>query len=659
MAENLEDLIALSRRYGADPEFVLAGGGNTSFKTDTHLYIKRSGASLGEITAEDFVRLDRRALQKVWQRTYPEDPNRREAEVLADLLAARTAGQEARRPSVETPMHDFFPQAYVVHTHPALVNGLLCSRDGAGAARRIFGDGALWIPTVNPGYVLAATIRGAMEEHRRRTGAFPEILLLQNHGLCVAGNTPAEIEEKTRSVVEAIRAKVGAGPDLSPVEVDREQAARLAPALRMLLGEGQPGSILTFAANRLIAAAVSSSRSMEGILTTFSPDHIVYCNDHVLRLPAVAGQEAWYGRLGEAVADYRRRKGLAPKIVAVEKLGVFAWGTTRRNALLAASVFQDALKVAAGTRAFGGPLPMPPDQVRFIREWEVEAFRKKVSAGVLGPGRMAGRVALVTGAAQGFGLGIAEALVEEGAHVALADLNAAGVRERAAQLEGRYGAGKALALEVDVTDPASVRRMVTETVLACGGLDLFVSNAGVLRAGGLADMDAESFDLVTRVNYTGYFLGVQAVVGPMKLQHRFRPEHSMDIIQINSKSGLAGSNRNFAYAGSKFGGIGLTQSFALELVKHRIKVNSVCPGNFFDGPLWSDPEKGLFVQYLKAGKVPGARTTADVRAHYESRVPMGRGCSVRDVARAIFYLVEQEYETGQALPVTGGQNMLR
>jgi sorbitol-6-phosphate 2-dehydrogenase len=131
------------------------------------------------------------------------------------------------------------------------------------------------------------------------------------------------------------------------------------------------------------------------------------------------------------------------------------------------------------------------------------------------------------------------------------------------------------------------------------------------------------------------------------------------IVQINSKSGLEGSNKNGAYAGGKFGGIGLTQSFAMELVADNIKVNSVCPGNFFEGPLWSDPEKGLFVQYLNTGKVPGAKTLADVKRFYEAKVPMNRGCSPEDVLKAILYCVEQVYETGQAVPVTGGQVMLK
>jgi sorbitol-6-phosphate 2-dehydrogenase len=180
----------------------------------------------------------------------------------------------------------------------------------------------------------------------------------------------------------------------------------------------------------------------------------------------------------------------------------------------------------------------------------------------------------------------------------------------------------------------------------------------VLRAGGVTTQPLAEFDLVTAVNYRGYFLGVRSAAPIMARQHRAKPDYLSDIIEINSKSGLVGSSRNSAYAGSKFGGIGLTQSFALELVGDGIKVNAICPGNYFDGPLWSDPENGLFVQYLREGKVPGARTVDDVRRFYEAKVPMGRGCTPADLLEALYYLVKQRYETGQALPVTGGQVML-
>lgn len=273
-------------------------------------------------------------------------------------------------------------------------------------------------------------------------------------------------------------------------------------------------------------------------------------------------------------------------------------------------------------------------------------------------GRLAGKVTVVTGGAQGFGLGIAEHLIAEGAIVVIADMNLALAEDNAARLAAEHGEGRAAAVKVDVSNEQSCLDAVAEIVARYGGVDLFISNAGVLRAESVLSQPVADFDLVTNVNYRGYFLCVRAIAPVMAAQFEADPSRLLDIIEVNSKSGLEGSKRNFAYAGSKFGGIGLTQSFALELVEHGIKVNAVCPGNYLDGPLWTDPERGLFVQYLKAGKVPGAQSIDDVRAFYEAKVPMGRGCLPIDLARAIFYLTEQAYETGQALPVTGGQNML-
>jgi NAD(P)-dependent dehydrogenase (short-subunit alcohol dehydrogenase family) len=282
------------------------------------------------------------------------------------------------------------------------------------------------------------------------------------------------------------------------------------------------------------------------------------------------------------------------------------------------------------------------------------------SPGETGRQRIPGRVVIVTGGAQGFGAGIAEELFEEGANIVVADLNEEVGGEMVGRLNAKDYANKGLFVKTDVSDPDSVENLVNETTLRFGGLDVMISNAGILRAGGLDEMDPKTFEIMTKVNYTGYFYCAKYSSKVMKIQSEYSDgTHFMDIIQINSKSGLKGSNRNFAYAGGKFGGIGLTQSFALELMPSQIKVNSICPGNFFDGPLWSNPENGLFVQYLKAGKVPGAKTIEDVKQFYENQVPARRGCRVIDVVRAILYAIEQEYETGQAIPVTGGQEMLK
>jgi NAD(P)-dependent dehydrogenase (short-subunit alcohol dehydrogenase family) len=273
-------------------------------------------------------------------------------------------------------------------------------------------------------------------------------------------------------------------------------------------------------------------------------------------------------------------------------------------------------------------------------------------------GKVQDKIVIVTGGAQGFGGGIAEMLYTEGANIVIADINEEAGLKMADDLSARNQSNQAFFVKVNVAEAVSVEAMITATVKQFGGLDVIISNAGILRAGGLDEMTPETFSLMTDVNYKGYFLCAKYASAVMKVQSLYRKDYFMDIIQINSKSGLKGSNRNFAYAGGKFGGIGLTQSFAMELMPYRIKVNSICPGNFFEGPLWSDPEKGLFFQYLKASKVAGAKDIKDVKAFYEAQVPAGRGCRIIDVVRAIYYVIEQEYETGQAIPVTGGQNML-
>jgi sorbitol-6-phosphate 2-dehydrogenase len=284
-----------------------------------------------------------------------------------------------------------------------------------------------------------------------------------------------------------------------------------------------------------------------------------------------------------------------------------------------------------------------------------------------------GKVALVTGGAQGFGEEITRGLAAEGAIVFIADLNIAGAKTLAEKLNVENGKTIAYAVEVNVADEESVQKMFETIALTTGGLDLCVSNAGVLRASSILEQDISSFRFVTGINYIAFAIVTKHCGIIMKKQNlaakicaaasslgKDWPGKNLptDIIQINSKSGLEGSNKNGSYAGGKFGGIGLVQSFALELVEWNIKVNAICPGNFYDGPLWSDPVKGLFVQYLNAGKVPGAKTIADVKTFYEAKSPIHRGCTGPDVLKAIFYAVEQEFETGQAIPVTGGQVML-
>jgi NAD(P)-dependent dehydrogenase (short-subunit alcohol dehydrogenase family) len=357
------------------------------------------------------------------------------------------------------------------------------------------------------------------------------------------------------------------------------------------------------------------------------------------------------------IEAYQKNIGKLPKVIFASGLGVLVIADHAEGAEVLVDVVKDHCKIARFAESFGGQHPMTKAQITFIENWEVEQYRAKISIGATA-GRADRKVIIVTGGAQGFGAGIVENLMEHGANVIIADLNTEKGNEFAAKLNSVKRKNKAMFVLTDVSQAKSVENLVRQTVISFGGLDAFISNAGILRAGNLDEMTPEIFEVMTKVNYSAYFLCSKYASKIMKVQNSWKTDHYTDIIQINSKSGLKGSNKNFAYAGGKFGGIGLTQSFALELMPYKIKVNSVCPGNFFDGPLWADPETGLFVQYLRTGKVPGAKTLEDVKKFYENQVPAGRGCTPLDVMRAIFYVMEQEYETGQAVPVTGGQNML-
>jgi len=254
-----------------------------------------------------------------------------------------------------------------------------------------------------------------------------------------------------------------------------------------------------------------------------------------------------------------------------------------------------------------------------------------------------GKAAVVTGGAQGLGEALCRRLAVEGARVAVADLNEAGAKRTAAAVKG-------LGLKVDVTKEADVIALFDRTLAEFGRIDIVVANAAILIAEPIAEADAEKWRAVMNVNLFGNFL---------TLKHACRIMKPQGSGSINSKSGKRGSSANSAYASSKFGGIGLVQSVALEMAPHSVRCNAICPGNLLDSPLWTDPKGGLFVQYLRAGKVPGAATIEDVREAYLKPVPMKRGCTYDDVCNAAVFLASDQssFITGIALSVTGGQEM--
>ncbi|KAF0239416.1 MAG: short-chain dehydrogenase/reductase [Prolixibacteraceae bacterium] len=657
MKPEIKDLIEVSRWYGQRKEFVIAGGGNTSFKDEDHLWIKASGINLGNIDESGFCVLDRAKLNDIPNQQFSDDSTFREEQVKNALLSARVDPASGLRPSVETSLHNLFNYRFVVHTHMTLVNGLMCSNLAQQKSLEIFGEKVLYVPYSDPGYILFKIIAEKIEEFNSKFNRNPNVVLIQNHGIFVAADTVEEIHQIYSEVKTKLQNAFAVFPEEKQIPISGK-LVEILPAVRMLLSGEKLKVAVSFNSSWISNFITDKEIFEKGIARPFNPDQMVYCMSEFLFIENSSSKDAIIEEVRLKITDFKNRKGAVPKVIFIQDEGVIVAEDSPVSVAYLKDIVNDFCQIGVLSENFGGPHPLTKEQADFIENWEVENYRKKVSLGGKPKGRLENKIVVVTGAAQGFGAGIAEILHNEGANIVVADLNEDKGNEFAGQLNSKGTKNKASFIKVNVGDAESVENLMNETVLQFGGLDVMISNAGILRAGSLDEMDAATFELMTKINYTGYFLCSKYAQKVMKIQHKYKPGYYMDIIQINSKSGLKGSNKNFAYAGGKFGGIGLTQSFALELMPFNIKVNSICPGNFFDGPLWSDPENGLFVQYLKAGKVPGAKTIADVKAFYEAQVPAGRGCTAEDVAKAIFYVIEQEYETGQAVPVTGGQEML-
>lgn len=351
---DLSKLVEMSNKHGRNPELVLAGGGNTSYKENGVLYVKCSGTSLGTITADGFVAMEIAKLAELMRKEYPAEDAAREAEFLKDVMEARCDEDLSKRPSVEALLHSLFPQSYVLHIHPALVNGLTCSKGGGTLAREILGEQIIWIPICRPGYTLGKLCREAMDTYKEIHGEEVQVVLLQNHGIFIAADTTEEIDRILEDVLGKLEAYVQA-----------EGHEELEHSLSALTGRKAEFLII-----REAAYFVSSKERAQVLLKPFTPDHIVYCGAFPLFVGAGENLEAALNQYKEAQGDY-------PKIVLIQDVGAFALGQSEKEIKNARLLLADAMKVAYYAERFGGALPMTDELTWFITHWEAESYRKK------------------------------------------------------------------------------------------------------------------------------------------------------------------------------------------------------------------------------------------------------------------------------------------
>lgn len=440
--KEIEQLIEISRKYGRDSRYVIAGGGNTSYKNADKLWVKASGCALATITEDGFAVLDRKKLNVIPEKTYPADTAAREEEVKNDLAAACIT--KDRRPSVETSMHNALSAAFIVHLHPTMVNGLMCGQNAEAETARLFGDEAVYIPYTDPGYVLFKEVDDRIKAYKAKFGKEPAILLLQNHGIFVGADTTAEVEAIYDRVLSTIEKAAGVSlPEGDKPVCDCVQ--EVLPAIRMMLSK-QGIKTLRVRNNALIERYASSESEYAKVAAPFSPDAIVYCKSKYIYL-AAADKQALLKQAQTQIEQYVAANGYTPKVLLIKGIGLVAVGDNAAGCDIILDVYEDMMKIAAIAQSFGGEHPMTQRQIDFIDNWEVENYRRKVSAGGAS-GRVENKTIIVTGAAQGFGEGIARCLIQQGANIVVADLNETVGAATAERLNGMAGA----------TAPSSLRR---------------------------------------------------------------------------------------------------------------------------------------------------------------------------------------------------------
>jgi rhamnose utilization protein RhaD (predicted bifunctional aldolase and dehydrogenase) len=366
---SIKELVKISCFYGKDPSFLLAGGGNTSFKDKRYIFVKASGFKLASIGKDGFVKLERNALNRIWEKEYPADVDLREKQALQDLMDSRASG-ETKRPSVESLLHAVLPQKYVIHTHPTIVNGLTCSKNGRQMAEKLFNTRCMWISSVNPGYVLAKLIKTQLAEHEKKYNLLPDIILLENHGMFVGAETTREIKTIHNFVIGTLKKEIVREPDFSLTWINKEVMEKVCRRIKNY--SAFKDAYITFEYNTEISAAVKDSASFQKVHSSYTPDHTLYAGPEMLFVEDLDG-------IGQDIDQYKERNGCYPKVIAVKMTGVFTQGDEENSSHIAMLLFLDALKIAVYTESFGGYKFMDKEQIDFIKNWEVEKFRSKVS----------------------------------------------------------------------------------------------------------------------------------------------------------------------------------------------------------------------------------------------------------------------------------------
>jgi len=664
------ELIARSNRLGADPKNTNYAGGNTSAKGTAIdpvtgeevelLWVKGSGGDLGTLTEKGLavLRLDR---LRAMQNTYP--GVEREDEMVA-AFDYTLHGKGGAAPSIDTPMHGLVDAKHVDHLHPDSGIAIATAADGEELTRTIFGDKVVWVPWRRPGFQLGLDIAALKRENPQAIGC-----ILGGHGITAWGETSEESEKNSLWIIDTAAAYIAENSKaepfgaplegyaaLSPAE-RRAKAAALAPVIRGIASTDKPQVGHFTDADVVLDFLASSEHPRLAALGTSCPDHFLRTKVKplVLDLPSGASIEDSIARLEELHEQYRadyqayydRNKkddspairGADPLIVLIPGVGMFSYGKDKQTARVAGEFYINAINVMRGAEGLSTYAPIDEAEKFNIEYWSLEEAKLQRMPK---PKPLATRIALVTGAASGIGKAIATRLAAEGAVVVIADLSLEKAQAAAAEIGNT---DVAVGVQADVSDEAAVEASINETLLAFGGLDLVVNNAGLSLSRPLLETTVADWDLQHNVMAKGSFLVSKAAARVLIAQ-----KLGGDIVYISSKNSVFAGPNNVAYSATKADQAHQVRLLAAELGEYGIKVNGINPDGVVRG-------SGIFASGWGANR---AKTYGieeeDLGKFYAQRTILKREVVPENVANAVYVLCTSDlsHTTGLHIPVDAG-----